>query len=465
MENEKIKKSDGVYEVKGKLEGDEWTECREKALEILSKKISIKGFRKGHAPKELIRSRINPEDLANEWINQGLNKIYRKVLRDNNLVPFMQPSVNVDEFNDKFLSATFTVTTYPEVTLGEYKGIKIPTDKFEVTDKDIDEEINKVLSDNSTLALKEAPAEMGDTVVFDFKGYVDGKEFEGGSAQNYSLVLGSNQFVPGFEEQLVGATAESKVDVNVTFPEQYIKELAGKQAKFVCMIHEIKTKQVPTLDDEFVKSLSINGVENVEQLKEHERKSIFNRKDKNSKDKHFNDVVNKIIENSAVSFADAVLDNEIKFAKENLNRQLEQNGLTYEQYKQLTGQTDESINEIYRHDCAKNLKTNLVLDKIAQVENLIISDAELNDYLTRVATSYGTDIDSVKKMLQTNGQLDGVRRNLLNNKIHRFIVANNPVVNEETNSTEEKNIEATEKKVTKKPRAKKTTTKADKKED
>ena len=275
MENEKIKKSDGVYEVKGKLEGDEWTECREKALEILSKKISIKGFRKGHAPKELIRSRINPEDLANEWINQGLNKIYRKVLRDNNLVPFMQPSVNVDEFNDKFLSATFTVTTYPEVTLGEYKGIKIPTDKFEVTDKDIDEEINKVLSDNSTLTLKEAPAEMGDTVVFDFKGYVDGKEFEGGSAQNYSLVLGSNQFVPGFEEQLVGATAESKIDVNVTFPEQYIKELAGKQAKFVCMIHEIKAKQVPTLDDEFVKSLSINGVENVEQLKEHERKIII----------------------------------------------------------------------------------------------------------------------------------------------------------------------------------------------
>ena len=218
----------------------------------------------------------------------------------------------------------------------EFKNISI--DKFLSK-----ESIDKLLADNAELVLSNEPAKLGDTVVLDFKGYIDGKEFEGGSADNYSLVLGSNSFVPGFEEQLVGVSAETKKDVLITFPEQYVKDLAGKPAKFVCMIHEVKTKVVPELNDEFVETLNIANVKTVEDLKKHQKNKLFNEKVRNAESDYLQRLINKICENSEVVIGEKVLEAEAKNTVEKTKQQVEQNGLTFEQYLQILGLTEENV--------------------------------------------------------------------------------------------------------------------------
>lgn len=453
MKNELIKKENGVYEIKGTIDAKEWKDLEEKAIEILSKKVQIKGFRKGQAPIQLVRSRINPMDLLNEWTNQGLNTLYRNILREFRLNPFIQPGVNIDDQTADSLTATFKITVHPEITLGQYKGIEIELDRASVTDSDVDAEIEKLLSDNSELVLKEEPAALGDTVVFDFKGYVDGKEFEGGSAQNYSLVLGSGQFVPGFEDQLVGAKSETKVDVNITFPEQYVENLAGKDAKFVCMIHEIKTKKAPELNDEFVKTLNIGGVETVEQLKEYETKQITLRKEQQARQKHLEAVVSTICDNAEVTIADAVIKEEVSRYHRSLLSQLEQNGLTLDQYKQITGLDDEKINEQYAKEARSNLVRSSVLQKLAQVENLIVSNKELEEQFARIASTYHMDVAEVKKYYGTPEAQNELVQQILGGKLQRFILANNPPKQEEVK--EESKPAAKKKTATKKAAAKK----------
>lgn len=461
MANELVKKGEGVYEIKATLEGKEWKDCNNKAIDVLVKNVQIKGFRKGQAPKELAKRNIKPEDLIREWQYQGLNALYRKVLSENKLQPFAQPGVVIEEMSDDKLTVTFTITVFPEVTLGQYKDISIALDEVKVEEQEIEDAVNHVLDDNAELILKEGAAEIGDTVVFDFKGYVDGKEFEGGSAQNYSLVLGSNQFIPGFEDQLVGAKSESKVDVNVTFPEQYIKDLAGKDAKFVCMVHEIKTKKKPELNDEFVKELNIQGVNTIDELKEYEKKQIALRKEQSARSKHFNAVIDKIVEFSKVSIADEVVKNEIEGFKKNLINQIEQNGLTFAQYKEITGLTDDKIEEQFKADARNNLVHTLVLQKIAEVENLLVSRKELDEYYQRMATNYGMKLEEVKKHFNTPEAERQVVEQILNTKIQRFILANNPPKGEEVAKEEPKKEEKveTKKTTTKKTTAKKTTTK------
>lgn len=462
MNSKLTKKDTSIYEIEGKVEKEAWKEAQEKALKKLAKKVTIKGFRTGKAPIELAKERINPNDLINEAINEALPELYNAVLKEHNLVPFIQPKVNVTSLDENGFTAVFTVTTAPEVTLGQYKDINIPLEKREATEKEIQEQIDHVLQDNAELVLKEGAAEKGDTVVFDFKGYIDGKEFDGGSANNYSLVLGSNQFIPGFEDQLVGVTSESKKDVIVTFPEQYVKELAGKEAKFVCMIHEIKTKQRPELNDEFVSTLNIKDVNNVEEFKAYEAKQVQNRLDNQARQEQFNKVLAKIIENAKFEIGEQVVNQEVSAMKTDTINQITSNGLTYEQYKEITGLTDEKLDENFRVEARKRLEQYLVFQKIAQVENLVVSRQELENYYAQLATNYGMKVEEVKNIYKNDESR--IISTLVENKIVRFISANNiQEVKAEENKEEVKEEAAKEEKpVEKKPRARKTSTTAKK---
>lgn len=423
MATKLVNKGQGIYEVTTSISGKEWQACQDKALKKLVANVQIKGFRKGQAPLELAKEHIDPMDLNNEAINVALPKMFDDCVKEHSLRPFVSPQVKIEKFEKDELGVTFEVTVYPEVTLGAYKDIHLELAKATVSKKEVDETINKLLEDNAELVLKTEAAEKGDTVIFDFKGYVEGKEFEGGSSDNYSLVLGSNTFIPGFEDQLVGVTSETKKDVEVIFPEQYIKDLAGKKAKFACMIHEIKTKKVPTMSDEFVKTLNIKDVTNEAQLVEYEKAQLLAKKAQTNKQVYIESLINEICKNSTVVIADAVIAREAETLKQDMIKQIEQNGLTIEQYKQITGTDDKALEEQFKTRAKGELVTMVVVDKIAQTENLIISRAELDKFYEDTAKMYGMKAEEVKKVY--SAQEGQIVSNLMNQKIINFLEANN----------------------------------------
>ena len=424
MKTELKKLESSQVEVLAEIKEDDYKKAEEKALKKLASRLNIKGFRKGKAPLNIAKDHISKGELINETINESLNPAYQEAIKEHSLRPIAQPEVNVVDFKEgELIKLSFKVSVEPEVTLGEYKGINIPLKVEEVTKKEVDEAVQNVLNNNSELVLKEGPAEKGDTVVLDFKGYINGKEFEGGSAENYTLVLGSNQFVPGFEDQLVGVTSESKKDVIVTFPEQYIKDLAGKEAKFVCMIHEIKTKKVPELNDEFAKSLNLEDVATVEDLRKYEQKVLENRKLNQAKNAQFQELINKIVEDSKLNLPEVLVTNEVNAMKQQFLSQLEQSGLTKEQYKEITGNDENSFETEYRKDAETRLRQELVLNAIARKEHLTITKGDLDDYYSNVASQYSMKVEDVKKVFARNEAQ--IVSNLFNQKITRFLSANN----------------------------------------
>ncbi len=445
MKTELKKLENSQVEVLAEVKGDDYKKAEEKALKKLASRLNIKGFRKGKAPLNIAKDHISKGELINETINESLNPAYQEAIKEHSLRPIAQPEVNVVDFKeDELIKLSFKVSVEPEVTLGEYKGINIPLKVEEVSEKEIDETVQNVLNNNSELVLKEGPAEKGDTVVLDFKGYINGKEFDGGSAENYTLVLGSNQFVPGFEDQLVGVTSENKKDVIITFPEQYIKDLAGKEAKFVCMIHEIKTKKVPELNDEFAKSLNLENVASVEDLRKYEQKVLETRKLNQAKNVQFQELINKIVEDSKLDLPEVLVTNEVNAMKQQFLSQLEQSGLTKEQYKEITGNDENSFEAEYRKDAETRLKQELVLNAIARKEHLTITKGDLDDYYANVASQYSMKVEEVKKVFARNEAQ--IVSNLFNQKITRFLSANNleeekKEVNDESPKTEEQKEE------------------------
>lgn len=445
MKTELKKLENSQVEVLAEVKGDDYKKAEEKALKKLASRLNIKGFRKGKAPLNIAKDHISKGELINETINESLNPAYQEAIKEHSLRPIAQPEFNVVDFKeDELIKLSFKVSVEPEVTLGEYKGINIPLKVEEVSEKEIDEAVQNVLNNNSELVLKEGPAEKGDTVVLDFKGYINGKEFDGGSAENYTLVLGSNQFVPGFEDQLIGVTSETKKDVIITFPEQYIKDLAGKEAKFVCMIHEIKTKKVPELNDEFVKTLNLENVASVEDLRKYEQKVLETRKLNQAKNVQFQELINKIVEDSKLDLPEVLVTNEVNAMKQQFLSQLEQSGLTKEQYKEITGNDENSFETEYRKDAETRLKQELVLNAIARQEHLTITKGDLDDYYANVASQYSMKVEDVKKVFARNEAQ--IVSNLFNQKVTRFLSANNleeekKEVNDESPKTEEQKEE------------------------
>ena len=452
MATKLIEKGKSVYEVTVGLKGKKWTDAQEKAYLKLAKKVQVKGFRKGQAPINLAKSKINPGDMLDEAINSVIPELFSEVISEHKLKPLYRPNVNVTKVSDTEVEMNFRIICLPEVKLGKYKGIDIPADKVNVSAEEVKEETNRVLEENAELVVKEYEgAALGDTVVLDFKGYVDNKEFEGGAAENYSLVLGSNSFIPGFETQLVGAKAGDKVDVNVTFPEQYMKELAGKAAKFACKIHEVKTKKLPELNEEFFKSLNTSTVKDKATFDEYIKAKLILKKTQDAKSAQFNKVLQSIIDGSTVEMADEVLANETASVKEEMVNQMTQNGLTFEQYKEITGMDDEQLNKQFEEQAKDRLNQFLVLNKIAEVENLIVSKDEVNAYYENMAKAYNMKVEDVRKALES--QESRLLQTLLTRKIEKFIEDNNnmgtkPVATKNTAKKEETASKTTTKKTT-----------------
>ena len=456
MATKLLKKDANYTEVLSTLDGDAWKSKQDKALAKLAGKVKVQGFRDGKAPLELAKQHINPMDIINEAINASLDEMLQAAVTEQKVPFYSVKETKVTKVDENGLEVSFTVVNIPSVTLGKYKGLDKKLEKVTVTAEEIDHEISHLLDNEAELVLKETPAEMGDTVCFDFKGYIDGKEFDGGSAENYQLVLGSNQFIPGFEEQLVGATANSKIDVNVTFPEQYVKELAGKAAKFVCLVHEIKTKKLPELNDEFATSLGYENVKTVEDLKKFEEAKISESKTAKANETLFTGILADIVKDSQIEIAPEIIDQEATSMKDGLLKQIEQSGLTYEQYKEMIGLDEGKIMEQYREEAKKRLSEYLVIMTIGQVEKLAVSEEELEKYYNDVAAQYNMEVSKVKEIFAKNA--DRIAQNLYQNKVERFIIDANVKV--AAKKTTKKAAEPKEEKAeAKEPKAKKTTKK------
>lgn len=416
LENSKV-------EVTCDVEEKVWKDAQEKAFQKLAKNLEIKGFRKGKVPTDMARKHIEQGRIFNEAINSMVQPCFEEVLKEEKLVPFARPSVDVTKISDTELQLKYIIILAPEVKLGEYKNLGVKKAEVKVSEKEIDEAIEKLVAQNASLVVSENAAKKGDTVVIDFVGSVDGKEFEGGKAENYSLELGSNSFVPGFEDQLVGHKAGEQVDVNVTFPEQYVPELAGKKALFKCTVHEVKEKVLPELNEELIKDLNIPEVKTVEDLKAYEKKTIESQKESKATSDALDQVVAKIAEKAQIELADEIVNEEVEGMKKNMEQQVTQRGLTLEQYYSITGQKVEEVEKKMREDAVKNLRAILCLEEIAKQEKIEVSDADVDFEMAKIAEQYKMEVEKVKEILGKD--LPRFKSEIKQRRIQEFLLNNN----------------------------------------
>ena len=414
---------DCKIELTVEVDADFWKKAQGKAFNKLAAGVSIPGFRKGKAPASMVASRIDPAQVVERAVNDSLNEIYGLALSENQIRPYYRPTVDVKSVTTEELTLVFGITTMPTVKLGAYKGFHADKEEAVVDDKEVEAAIQKRLEGAAELVVVEREAKLGDTLTLDFEGFIDGVAFDGGKADNYALELGSHSFVPGFEDALVGVKTGEERDVKVTFPEQYVAELAGKEATFHCVIHEIKEKRIPELTDEAVKDLEIKDVETVEALREHEKKTILESKTNEINRKHYEAIVKQIVDAAEVKMAAQLLDEETAGAEENTKRQIESNGLTFKQYLEIIGKDEETFRKELRESTLNNIKTSLVLQQIAIEEKLLVSDEEMEQELEKMATQYSMKLEDLKRAL--GGRLDGYRENLTNKKVQDFLLANN----------------------------------------
>ena len=400
-----------------------WKAAQQASFKKLAKNVQVDGFRKGNAPEALVRKHIDQGKLLDDAINSLLPEAYREVLEKGKLQPFAQPKVDVTKLSDTELEVKFVIVTAPKVELGQYKDLKIGKKEAKVTAKEVEEALEALRLQNATLVAKDGAAEKGDTVVMDFVGKVDDKAFEGGSAQNHELELGSGSFIPGFEDQLIGVKAGEHRDVNVTFPEQYTPELAGKAAVFGCDVHEVKAKKLPELNDEFVKELGQKDVETVEALKESRKAELLANKEAQQKREYLTKLYETIAKNSKVEIPQEMIDEQAESLKKDMVNRMAQSGLTLEQYFQFTGTKEEEFMKKLQEDAKRDITNYFLLEKIGEAEKLELTDADIEFEYAKLAEQYNMKVEDVKKALST--QLDQFKNNLRMTRIEEELIKQN----------------------------------------
>ena len=374
----------------------------DRAFNAVKKNIAVPGFRKGHIPRPVFNQRFGEESLYQDVLNALLPAAYEAAVKEAGLEVVAQPKIDVTSMEKgQEWVITAEVVTKPEVKLGAYKDLEVSVDvSKEVIDAEVDERIERERNNLAELVLKDGAAAEGDTVVIDFVGSVDGVEFDGGKGDNFSLGLGSGQFIPGFEDQLVGHSAGETVDVIVTFPEDYqAADLAGKEAKFVTTIHEVKEKEVPALDDELAKDID-EEVETLAELKEKYRKELAEAKEAAYNDAVEAAAIDLAVENAEiVDLPEEMIHEEVHRAVNEFLGNMQRQGISPDMYFQITGTTQEDLHKQYEADAAARTKTNLVVEAVAKAEGFEASAEEVEAEITSLATDYNMEADRVRQLL------------------------------------------------------------------
>lgn len=414
INNKKLENA--IVELTVAFDSEEWKATQEKALDKLAKNVKIDGFRPGKAPAAMVRARVSKASVLEEATDMILQTKFVEILTEANVEPVAQPALSVQKVDADELEVQILVPVKPQVELGEYKGLEVKKGRVTVTKKEIEEQLANYQTQFAELTVKEGgKVAKGDTAVIDFEGFVDGVAFEGGKGENYPLEIGSGSFIPGFEDQVIGMTVDKEQDIVVTFPEDYVAaDLAGKEATFKVTVHEIKEKHLPEIDDELAKDVNIDGVETLDQLKDHIKANIKTRKESENENKFMDDLYKAIVASSKVEDSDALLEQEQGLMLQEVEQNLQRQGLNFEVYQQFTGKSKDDIKEDIKPQAEERVKLNAILAAIIEEEKLAVSDEELETELKTIAEYYQKELDEVKKIFE--GNMSRIENDLLTRK-------------------------------------------------
>ena len=405
-----------VHEIEIKLEGETWSKCLDNAFKKQIKEVKIDGFRKGAAPKDIYIKKFGIESLYPDAVNEAIGEAYKELLEKNDVKPIIEPSVDVTGISDGSVIFKFTIITKPEVKLASYKDLGVKPEGVKVSKEELNAEIESLRTQLAEVVVKEdGEVVEGDTVVIDFDGYVDGKALEGGKGENYPLEIGSHTFIPGFEEGLVGKKTGEELELNLTFPENYVEDLKNKDVTFKVTIHEIKTKVLPELNEEFYADLGLDSVKTEEDFEKEVKKTIKERKEKDAEDKFIDALLEAASEKLEVEINPEIISEEVHRMIDGYANQLKMQGIDIEQYYKITGTTHEDLHKQMEPEAVKRIKYRYVIEEIAEAEKVDFTNEEVEAKAKEMAENYGI---SVEELVKAYGTLDVVKYDM---KMHRAL--------------------------------------------
>lgn len=396
-----------VHEIEIKVEGKEWEDAITKSFNKNVQNVKVDGFRKGKVPRNIFEKKFGKESLYNDAIDFVLQEKYATVIKDSKLIPIIQPTIDIKEIDDEKLVLTFRITTKPEVKVEKYTKLGVKKGEVKVTEEEVKSRINSLLEQYADIVIKDGKIENGDTAVIDFEGFKDGVAFDGGKGENYPLEIGSNTFIPGFEEQLIGLKAGDEKDIKVTFPEDYAsEELKGQEAVFKIKVHEVKTKELPEMDEEFFKDLGYEGVETEEQLKDLVKADLEAKQEYELENKYVDDLLEEAAKHTVVDLPEELVHEEIHRMMHQYEENLKMQGITLDMFYQFTNSTEEDLEKQMHPEAEKRVKYRFMLEEIATIEKVEVTDDEANKEAEDLAKKYNT---TKEELLNQIGCLDALK--------------------------------------------------------
>ena len=411
-----------VHEIEIKLD-KEWKSALDAAFKKKNKETKIDGFRKGSAPKDVYLKKFGIESLYMDAVDASISVAYKKALEENKLVPVIEPRVDVTGISDSNVIFKFTIITKPEITLGEYKNLKIKKEKAKVSDEEVKSEIDHLREHLADVVIKEnGVIAEGDTAIIDFTGVVDGKEIEGAKGENYPLEIGSHSFIPGFEEGLVGAKSGEEKTLELTFPENYVEDLKGKDVTFKVKINEVKTRVLPDINEDFFKDLGYEDVKTEEELKEKIKEDIKHRKEHQIEDEFVEKCLEKAAENMKVEINEEIIEDEVHRMLDQYANQLKMQGMNIDDYYKMTGTKEEDLHKMMEPEATKRVKYRYLIEEVAIKETLKFTEEEIKARAEEMAKQYGI---SVEELVKAYGSMDIIEYDLKMHKALEIIKENN----------------------------------------
>ncbi|MDY6062702.1 MAG: trigger factor [Erysipelotrichaceae bacterium] len=408
-------------EIKHEVEKETWLNAQTKAFDKLAKKVEVKGFRKGQAPKELVKKQISSQQIMMEAVDTILQNEFTKCLAEHDVELIDQPQLNIDTINENELKLTFKLSTAPDVELKKYKGFGYTLPEIYITDDEVDAEIKKMRERYANLEVKEGMVENGDTAIIDYEGFKDGVAFEGGKAENYALEIGSHTFIPGFEEQIIGMKTGEEKEINVTFPEEYqAEELKGQAVIFKIKLNDIKTKVLPEIDEEFFEVAGLKDIKDEAGLKKYLHEQLLNTKKSEAENKADDEMFEKLISANEIDVPEIMIKHEAEDMLNEFAQRISYQGMKLEDYLKYFGQTKEGLLASYQVDAEKRIKLRLLIKAIVVKEKFEVSDEEVEKELQAMADMYKMPIEEVKKYLNA----ESVKGDLVSRKAVQFIKEN-----------------------------------------
>lgn len=406
-----------------KVSGEEWQEAKDKAFAKIAKKAKVDGFREGKVPRNVFEKKYGTGDIISTAMEDMVDKKYRDVIITEKLMPVVEPKLEIVTANDDGFEVNMTFILDPEVKLGKYKELKVKKDKVKVTEEEIEHEIGHILDRFAELVTKDGAVEEGDTAIIDFKGFKDNEEFEGGSAENYSLEIGSHSFIPGFEEGVIGMKKEESKDINLTFPEDYMaKDLAGKDVVFNVTVHDIKKRVIPDLTEEFFKDLDMEGVTNKEELSKVIEEELTAQKEHDAENKFIEDLLATAVKNMTIDLDEEIVEDERDRMYKSFVKRLEMQGIGEDLYFAYAGLKKEDVLKDIAKEAEKRVKERYLLENIIKEENITVEDKEVQEELKKLEESYNM---TEEELLKEIGSLEALKYDLSMRKAIDVLKDNN----------------------------------------